>query len=249
MAIPKVFISYSHDDQDHKKWVLDLASRLRNTGIDAAIDQWDLRPGDDLPHFMETNLASADYVLMVCTDNYVEKANSGVGGVGYEKMIVTSDLMRGIDSNKVIPIIRQHGTSSVPTFLKTKLYIDFSRSDEFEFAFDELVRAVHNAPLYKKPEIGNSPFEPVRESKQEKTNDAILELMKVLIQDFEGGENFTYYPDIIGRVGASRVMLDLLLNQASEKGYIRLAGNSGEYLIYLNDKGKFYAIEHGLVRA
>ena len=30
---------------------------------------------------------------MVCTDTYVEKANKGIGGVGYEKMIITSDLL------------------------------------------------------------------------------------------------------------------------------------------------------------
>ncbi len=29
MTIPSVFISYSHDTQEHKKWVLDLATRLR----------------------------------------------------------------------------------------------------------------------------------------------------------------------------------------------------------------------------
>ena len=64
MAIPKAFISYSHDSQEHKKWVLDFATRLRNNGVDAALDQWDLKPGDDLPHFMERGLASADRVLM-----------------------------------------------------------------------------------------------------------------------------------------------------------------------------------------
>ncbi len=98
---------------------MDFAIRLRNSGIDAILDQWELQPGDDLTHFMEQNLAAADRVLMICTDKYVEKANSGVGGVGYEKMIVTSDLLKSIDSNKVIPIIRQAGTRSVPTFLKT----------------------------------------------------------------------------------------------------------------------------------
>ena len=38
MSIPKVFISYSHDTQEHKKWVLDLATRLRGGGVDAIID-------------------------------------------------------------------------------------------------------------------------------------------------------------------------------------------------------------------
>ena len=87
MSIPKVFISYSHDTLDHKKWVLDLATKMRASGIDSIIDQWDLKPGDDLPLFMETNLIESDRVLMVCTEKYVQKANAGLGGVGYEKMI------------------------------------------------------------------------------------------------------------------------------------------------------------------
>ena len=149
MTTPKVFVSYSHDSQDHKKWVLDLSTRLRNNGVDAIIDQWELKPGDDLPHFMETHLANSDYVLMICTDRYVTKANFGIGGVGYEKMIVTAELMRNIDSNKVIPVIRQQGTHNVPTFLKTKLFLDFSRDDDFEFNFDELIRTLHNSPCMR----------------------------------------------------------------------------------------------------
>lgn len=244
--IPKVFISYSHDSQEHKKWVLDLATRLRNTGIDATIDQWDLKPGDDLPNFMEHNLSSSDYALMICTRKYVEKANKGTGGVGYEKMIITSDLLTNIDSNKIIPVVRQKGTLDVPTFLKTKLYIDFSLSGDFEYSFDELVRTIHKAPLFKKPEIGNSPFEPIIEGKQEKTNDALLVLMKYIIEKFEEGANSICYSDIKGQVGASRVMLDLLLKQALERGYITFCPNP-EYF-ELTDEGKYYAVEHGLVK-
>ena len=124
MAIPKAFISYSHDSQDHKKWVLDLATRLRNNGIDAILDQWDLKPGDDLPRFMEQGLIAADCVLMICTDKYVEKANAGAGGVGYEKMIVTADLLKTIDSNKVIPLIRQVGATTFrPSFVQNYFWI------------------------------------------------------------------------------------------------------------------------------
>jgi hypothetical protein len=93
MSHPEVFISYSHDSQDHKLWVLNLATRLRTNGVDAILDQWDLGPGGDLPHFMEQSISRSSRVLMVCTERYVEKANAGTGGVGYEKMIVTSDLV------------------------------------------------------------------------------------------------------------------------------------------------------------
>ena len=98
MNPPRVFISYSHDSASHKEWVLNFATTLRNRGIDAVLDQWDLKPGDDIPHFMETELSRSDFVIMVCTESYVEKANAGQGGVGYEKMIMTSSLLKKIDN-------------------------------------------------------------------------------------------------------------------------------------------------------
>ena len=39
---PKVFISYSHDDIEHKEWVLNLAYKMCNYYIDPIIDQWSL---------------------------------------------------------------------------------------------------------------------------------------------------------------------------------------------------------------
>jgi len=50
---PRLFISYSHDDQAHKDWVLMLATRLVANGVDVLLDQWDMRLGSDLPRFME----------------------------------------------------------------------------------------------------------------------------------------------------------------------------------------------------
>lgn len=126
---PSVFVSYSHDDLDHKRWVLALATRLRKSGIDVTLDQWDLDAGDDLGSFMTNNLANADRVLMICTPNYVEKANEGKGGVGVERMILTAEYLSNIDSNKVIPVIKKHGAEPVPAFFSTKLKINRVRLD------------------------------------------------------------------------------------------------------------------------
>lgn len=246
MSIPKVFISYSHDSQEHKKWVLDLATRLRGGGVDAIIDQWELRPGDDLPHFMETHLADSDYVIMVCSDTYVEKANKGVGGVGYEKMIITADLLANIDSNKIIPIIRQSGSHNVPTFLKTKLFIDFSRTSDYEYSFDELVRTFHDAPLFEKPEIGNNPFTPVEDIHPEKTGDALRELMTIVVADFEHGNDWSNYKEIVREIGISRIMLDSLIEEAKQQG---LVTQDTDKDLRIADRGKHYAIEHKLVQA
>lgn len=246
--IPKAFLSYSHDSLEHKKWVLDLATRLRSNGIESIIDQWSLGPGDDLPHFMEQNLISADRVLMICTENYVDKANKGAGGVGYEKMIVTADLLKRIDSNKVIPLIRQSGTHFAPTFLQTKLYLDFSRDDQMESSFDDLVRSIHGAPLYTAPPVSNNPFVPVTNIVVEKTGDGVLEVMKIVVAIFESSiQIFIPYESVHRRASMSRIMLDIYINEAIDEGLIGWYTNDGKYL-KLENKGKLYAINHKLVR-
>lgn len=246
MSIPKVFISYSHDSQEHKKWVLDLATRLRNTGIDAILDQWELTPGADIPHFMETHLADSDYILMICTDKYVEKANSGAGGVGYEKMMITAEVMKSIESTKVIPIIKQEGTREVPTFLKSKFSVNLSRSDSFEFNYDELIRKFHGAPLYEKPEVGNNPFKVVENLVVEKTNDKIKELMKIIIHIFENTtSDYCVYAQIIQSMNISRIMADLIIVEAVEEG---LVIQDSDKDLRLTTKGKHYALEHNLIK-
>lgn len=247
MSIPNVFISYSHDSLEHKKWINELGTRLRNNGIDAVLDQWELQPGDDLPHFMETHLAAADRILMICTDAYVQKANKGQGGVGYEKMIITSSLLENIDTKKIIPIIRQNGTKEIPTFLKTKLYIDFSKNADFEYNFDELIRTVHQSPLLQKPEVGNNPFADGKPSlKEEKANDAMLEFMQFVVYSFENtSEHWILYQNAVKQMNISRIYLDLIIVEANNIGLIRL---DSEGDIILTDKGKMYAIQNDLTR-
>lgn len=60
--------------------------------MDVVFDGFDLGPGDDVAKFMEKCVVAADYVLMICTEAYVRKADDGRGGAGYEVMIVTGEL-------------------------------------------------------------------------------------------------------------------------------------------------------------
>ena len=156
---PRVFTSYSHDNSAHKDWVLRLADRLVRNGVDVILDQWDIRLGGDLPSFMETGLTGADRVLAVCSSNYVEKANSSQGGVGYEKMILTGQLMRNQTSDKIIPVIRNNSRQHlVPTFLSTRRYTDFRSDDSFEPRYAELLREIHGQQVVARPALGPNPF-------------------------------------------------------------------------------------------
>jgi len=47
MPPPTAFISYAHEESEHDEWVLDLASKLQQNGVDASLDAWDLIPGQD----------------------------------------------------------------------------------------------------------------------------------------------------------------------------------------------------------
>jgi hypothetical protein len=154
---PTVFISYSHDSPDHKRWVLDFASELLNDGVDVILDAWDLRLGDDIPKFME-RLKEADRVLMICTEKYVAKANDGVGGVGYEAMIVTAEIVRDLGTAKFIPIIRQNTDKvTVPTSVSTRLHVNLSEGADRESQMKGLMRDLHDIPPGK-PALGRSPF-------------------------------------------------------------------------------------------
>lgn len=244
MVPPKVFISYSHDSASHKQWVLEFATTLRSRGVDAILDQWDLKPGDDLPHFMEQNLESADYAVMVCTKRYVSKANAGEGGVGYEKMIMTSSSLAKISDNKVIPIVRENSDPKVPTFLKTKLYIDFTRDEDIEYSLDELLRHLLRAPLYEKPEIGKNPFRPLNEARPDRTSDGIRQVITIIARAYSTIKSERInYTQILRYSDISRLKFDKYFIEAVNQGLIEK-----DMLSYVKftGKGLSYAEEHGL---
>ena len=159
MEPPKVFASYSHDSDEHKEWVLKLCTKLRENGVDVILDQWDLGAGDDKTLFMENGVRDSDRVLVICTDTYVRKANAGEGGVGYERLIVTAQLAQDLGTNKFIPIIRQSSADEkTPSFLATRVYIDFTDDNNFDEKFNELLHEIHEVPITQKPPLGINPL-------------------------------------------------------------------------------------------
>lgn len=156
MRNPKIFISYSHDSNEHKEWVLKFSSDLCFAGVDVILDQWDLRLGQDLSSFMHRGIEESDRVLMICSDNYVDRANSGKGGVGYERLIVSSEVVASIGTIKFIPVIRGNsGDKKTPSFLGPRMYIDFESDKRYTEQLARLVGELHSVTDSTKPKIGN----------------------------------------------------------------------------------------------
>lgn len=251
MEPPKVFISYSHDSASHKQWVLEFSTILRHRGVDAILDQWELKPGDDLPEFMEKNLSESDWAIMVCTKNYVEKANDGKGGVGYEKMIMTASSLSKISNSMVIPVIREKGEPITPTFLTTKIYIDFSKDSDFEFSMDNLLRTILKEPLYKKPTIGSNPFDGKESLEIRKSSDGMREVMKIISQEFDKTHyEWVYFKSLLEKTSMRRIAFDRYLREAEEKELIIIKTSTGGALgkaISVTNAGIDYLEKESLV--
>lgn len=142
---PRVFVSYSWDSPEHIEWVRNLVSALRASGVDAISDMTHLRLGQNLPHFMEQT-ADCERVIVICTENYMNRANGRVGGVGYEHLITAAELASDPLSMRFIPVIRDlRGATHMPINLRGRLYLDLSDGPNFNANFQALVRDLHNA--------------------------------------------------------------------------------------------------------
>lgn len=157
--MPKVFISYAWEGEQHRAWVRALADRLLADGIEAIVDQYDLGLGDRLPQFMEESVTSADYVLIVCTRAYKAKADARAGGVGYEGHIISNELYSKRNDRKFIPVLKGGAPAEcIPAFLAGKMGVDLGDGFDGE-SYANLVATLFHAkrkPSVKQPRYSST---------------------------------------------------------------------------------------------
>jgi hypothetical protein len=157
--MPKVFISYSWTSNEHQQWVLDLATALRDNGVDAIFDKWDLKEGHDSIAFMERMVtdSTVDKVIMVLDRRYAEKADDRKGGVGTETQIITPQIYASADQNKFVGVVSEVGADGKPfkpTYYASRIHIDLSNEDIYAENFEQLLRWIFNKPVFPKPALG-----------------------------------------------------------------------------------------------
>lgn len=93
-----IFISYSHDSDQHRERVLGLSERLRQDGFETRLDRYvNGSPPEGWPRWMLDRLDEAEFVLVVCTETYYrrfrghEKPGSGKG-VDWEGALITQEI-------------------------------------------------------------------------------------------------------------------------------------------------------------
>ena len=103
---PRVFLSYSHDSDEHAARVLALADSLCDGGINVILDRYvHPTPVEGWPRWMERNLDAAQFVLMVCTETYhrramgLEEAGKGLG-VDWEENLINNLIYHRLNEDK-----------------------------------------------------------------------------------------------------------------------------------------------------
>ena len=162
MTAPKLFISYSWSNPEHEQWVLDLAIQLRESEVDVILDKWDLKEGQDTIVFMEQMVTDQEIkkVVIISDATYAAKADGRNGGVGTETQIISKEVYDKQDQKKFVVVVAEKndlGKPCLPTYYKSRLYIDLSEADRYSESFDKLLRWIFDKPLYVKPELGKKP--------------------------------------------------------------------------------------------
>jgi len=162
MTAPKLFISYSWTDAEHEQWVINLATELRERGVDVILDKWDLKEGHDAVAFMEKMVTDPEIkkVAIICDEEYAAKADGRAGGVGTETQIISREVYENQDQEKFVAVVCEKdetGKAHLPTYYKSRIYIDLSEPDRYADNFERLLRWIFDKPLHVKPELGNEP--------------------------------------------------------------------------------------------
>jgi hypothetical protein len=137
-----VFISHASEDKD--RFVLEFARRLREQGIDAWVDIWEMLPGDSLvDKVFNEGIKNARAMIVVLSEFSVEKP------------WVREELNLGFINRlsgrcKVIPVVIDD--CIVPEALRSTIWQKISNLDDYEREFNRILDAIYGRT--NKPPLG-----------------------------------------------------------------------------------------------
>jgi formylglycine-generating enzyme required for sulfatase activity len=148
---PRVFISYSHDSEEHRARVLELAQRLRQDGVEAWLDRFEPAPPQGWPRWIVEEVQRAEFIVLVCTDAYrgqFERRDTfGQGQMTtFVGLLANQLLFEGeLDYERAVPVIFA-GTArdAIPLALRSALC--HTLPTEYDALLGRLTRSLAIAP-------------------------------------------------------------------------------------------------------
>lgn len=142
-----VFISYSHDSQEHREKVLALSERLRADGIETSLDRYvPGSPQEGWPRWMMNQLDAASFVLVVCTETYYRRFRGHEvprkgKGVDWEGALITQEIYDSRSTKlRFIPILfSAEGEHFIPEPLRAYTQYNVTSNESYQNLYDFLL--------------------------------------------------------------------------------------------------------------
>ncbi|HEX6356029.1 SEFIR domain-containing protein [Actinophytocola sp.] len=159
--VPKVFVSYAHESDEHKAQVLAFATFLRKAGIEAVLDLWSTDARQDWYSWAIREMTDAEFVLVVASERY--RATGDGSGPNTENRGVQSEaaLLRELIYTdratwlpKVLPVLLPgHTTGHIPLFLQPNTASHFPVTTFDTTGAEQLLRVILRQPGYIAPDV------------------------------------------------------------------------------------------------
>jgi hypothetical protein len=142
---PRVFVS--HATEDKARFVTAFAARLRASGIDAWVDQWEMLPGDSLvDKIFEEGLKDADAIIIVLSRFSVDKK--------WVREELNAAVVRKIENNcRLIPV--RLDDCQVPECLRHTVWQPIHDLSSYDAEFERILDAIFGHS--NKPPLGSPP--------------------------------------------------------------------------------------------
>lgn len=145
MSAPKVFLSHASEDKD--RFVLNFARTLRENGVDAWLDQWEMKPGDSLVEkIFEEGLKEARAVIIVLSKVSVQKP-------WVREELNTSVVNKISRGTQLIPVVIDD--CEVPESLRSTLWHRIDDLADYRMGLQRILSAIFDVD--DKPAIGQPP--------------------------------------------------------------------------------------------
>lgn len=142
---PKVFIS--HATADKERFVIDFAEKLRNKGVDAWLDKWEMLPGDSLvDKIFEEGIKSAKAIIVVLSSN-------SVGKKWVREELDAAMVKRVNKGSLLIPVVLDD--CEIPECLHSTIWQKIPDLGNYEEPFNRILSAIYDHR--EKPTLGEVP--------------------------------------------------------------------------------------------
>jgi hypothetical protein len=223
MTNPRAFISHAKEDKE--KFVRDFATKLREHGIDAWFDEWEIGPGDSIvDKIFEEGIGHADAVIVVVSAVSVQKP--------WVRVEMNTSVIKRVEGKiKLIPVIIDEGPT--PQALTDILHVRIKDVNNYRVELDRIVGALYGT--LQKPALGEVPeyskSSPIPATRLHKAGQHVLTTACKL--SLAEDSDVLIPSDVVSHVeglGLSEKQVADSIRILAEEGLLAISGSLGTYV-------------------